>query len=165
MWASTAMAAPKKGRFCSVSDYRAVNKQIEKVLGVMPDQEAGMADLWGVIYFGKLDMLQGCWQMPLVMMDNLSNLVWLEPTESCKAASTAKRFLSWCKTFGIPEVWVSDAASHFKNLVKTLEGALRVEHRFTVANLPWSNGTCERMMREVVRALKAILQERRDIRD
>ena len=50
---------------------------------------------------------------------------------------------------GVPEVWVSDTASHFKNRVmKTLEGALRVEHRFTVANLPWSNGTCERMMRD-----------------
>ena len=50
--------------------------------------------------------------------------------------------------------------------MKTLEGALRVEHRCAMANSPWSNGTCERMMREVVRALKAILQEeRRDIRE
>ena len=53
---------------------------------------------------------------------------------------------------------VSDTGSHFKNRVmKTLEGALRVEHRFAVDNSPWSNGTCKRMMREVVRALKAIL--------
>ena len=62
---------------------------------------------------------------------------------------------------------MSDPASHFKNrVVKTLEGVLRVGHRFAVANSPWSNGTCERMMREVVRALKAILQEeRRAIRE
>ena len=60
---------------------------------------------------------------------------------------------------------VIDTASHFKNRVmKTLQGAQRVEIRFAVANSHWSNGTCERMMREVVRALKAILQEeRRDI--
>ena len=60
MWASTTMAAPKKGGFCLVSDYRAVNKQIEKVPGVMPNQEAKMADLRGAI-----DMLQGYWQIPL----------------------------------------------------------------------------------------------------
>ena len=32
--------------------------------------------------------------------------------------------------------------------MKTLEGALRVKHMFAVANSPWSNGTCERIMRE-----------------
>ena len=103
----------------------------------------------------------------LVIMDDLSNFVWLEPMESCTAAPTAKYLLRWCKTLGAPEVWVSATASYFKNRVmKALEGALRVEHRFAVANSPWSNGTCERMMREMVRALKAILQEEgRDIRE
>ena len=48
-----------------MSDYRAVNKQIEKVAGVMPNQETEMADLQGTTYFGKLDMLQGYWKMPL----------------------------------------------------------------------------------------------------
>ena len=32
----------------------------------MPNQEAEMADLRGAACFGKLDMLQGYWQMPLV---------------------------------------------------------------------------------------------------
>ena len=60
---------------------------------------------------------------------------------------------------------VSDTASHFKNCaMKTLEGALRVEHRFAMANLPRSNGKYEWMMREVMRALKTIWQEeKRDI--
>ena len=53
------MAAPKKGRFSLVSDYRAVNKQIKKVPSVMPNQEAEMADLRGAPFFGKLHMLQG----------------------------------------------------------------------------------------------------------
>ena len=35
---------------------------------------------------------------------------------------------------------MSDTASHFKNrVIKMLEGALRVEHRFAVTNSPWSN--------------------------
>ena len=62
---------------------------------------------------------------------------------------------------------MSDTGSHFKNrLMKTLKEALRVEHRFAVSNSPWSNGTFERVMREMVRALKTILQEeRRHIRE
>ena len=67
----------------------------------------------------------------------------------------------WSKTLGVPEVWVSNTASHFKNrAMKTLEGALRVEYGSAVANSPWLNGTCEGIMRGVVRTLKAILQIR-----
>ena len=54
LWASVAMAVHKKGEFCVVSDYRAVNKQIEKVRGVMPNQEAEMANLWGPHVSGRL---------------------------------------------------------------------------------------------------------------
>ena len=98
-------------------------------------------------------------------MEDLSNFVWLETTESCTAASTAKHLLRWYETLGMPEVWKGSTASHFKNpVMKTLVGALRVDHRFAVASLPWSNGTCERMMRDVVRASKAILQGRCNIR-
>ena len=45
-----------------------------------------------------------------VLMDDLSNFVWLEPTESCTAAVTVQYLLTWCKTLGPPEVWVSDTA-------------------------------------------------------
>ena len=42
-----------------------------------------------------------------------------------------------------------------------LEKSLGVKRRFSVANSPWSNGTCERMMRELVRTLKAMIHEKR----
>ena len=42
-----------------MSDYRTMNKQIEVVSGVMPNQEAEMVDLRRARCFGKLDMLQG----------------------------------------------------------------------------------------------------------
>ena len=48
----------------------------------------------------------------LVMMDNMSNWVWLEPSEAC---TTAQHLLAWCKTIGDPDVWVSDTACNFKN--------------------------------------------------
>ena len=64
VWASAAMAKPKKGGFRLVSYNRAVNKKIEKVPGVVPNQEAEMAALRGATCFGKLDM-QGYWQLSL----------------------------------------------------------------------------------------------------
>ena len=48
-----------------VGDFRAVNKQVEKVPSVMPDQEASMAKLTAARFFGSMDMLQGYWQCPL----------------------------------------------------------------------------------------------------
>ena len=62
---SAAMATPKKGEFCLVSDYRAVNRQIETIPGVMPNQGAEMADLRGATCFGKLYMLQRYRQISL----------------------------------------------------------------------------------------------------
>ena len=59
------MATPKKGSYRLVSDYRAVNKMVENVPAVMPNQEASMAKLSNAVCFGSLDMLQGYWQMPL----------------------------------------------------------------------------------------------------
>ncbi|CAM9641680.1 unnamed protein product, partial [Sphacelaria rigidula] len=98
----------------------------------------------------------------LVIMDDLSNFVALEPVAVCTAESTAASLLNWCKTLGVPRVWVSDTATHFKNaILARLREALRVDHQFAVAYSPWSNGTCERMVKEAVRALRSILLEQR----
>ena len=64
VWASPAMAVPKRDTFRLVSDYQAVNAQIEQFPGGMPSQE-DMKELLGANCFGKLDLLQGYWQMPL----------------------------------------------------------------------------------------------------
>ena len=62
----------------------------------------------------------------------------------------------------MPRVWVSDTATHFKNAILTrLREALRVDHQFTVAYSPWSNGTCERAVKEEVRSHRSILFEQR----
>ena len=56
--------------------------------------------------------------------------------------------------------WVSDNATHFRNrVVRKLENALGVEHRFSVVNSAWTNGTVERMMREAIHGEKAMLNE------
>ena len=57
---------------------------------------------------------------------------------------------------------MSDTAPHLKNqMIAALEKSLGINRRFSVANLPWSNRTCERMMREVVLTSKAMIQEER----
>ena len=62
----------------------------------------------------------------------------------------------------VPRVWVSYTATHFKNrVIAKLSDALKVDNRLAVAYTPWSNRTCERMVREVVRALKSVLSEQR----
>ena len=74
----------------------------------------------------------------LVIMDDLSNFVSLEPAEAFTAEVTAKYLLNWCKTMGVPRVWVSDTATHFKNrVIAQLGDALKVDHR-SVAYTPWS---------------------------
>ncbi|CAM9817241.1 unnamed protein product [Sphacelaria rigidula] len=95
-------------------------------------------------------------------MDDLSNFVALEPVAVCTAGSTAASSLNWCKTLGVPRVWVSDTATHFKNAILVrLREALHVDHQFAVAYFPWSNGTCERMVKAAVRGLRSLLLKQR----
>ena len=57
------MAVPTRDTFRLVSDYQAVNSQVEQSPGVMSNQE-DMRELLEAKCFGKLDLLQGYWQMP-----------------------------------------------------------------------------------------------------
>ena len=80
---------------------------------------------------------RGGFRYILVIMDDLSNFVSMEPVEVCTAEATAAPLLTWCKTLGMPRVWVSDTATHFKNAILTrLREALRVDHQFAVAYSP-----------------------------
>ncbi|CAM9972913.1 unnamed protein product, partial [Sphacelaria rigidula] len=98
----------------------------------------------------------------LDIMDDLSNFVWLKPTEVWTADVTVKHLLHWCRTLGVPRVWASDTATHFKNrAIAQLSDALEVQHQFAVAYTPWSNGACERMVKEFIRALRSISSEQR----
>ena len=73
----------------------------------------------------------------------------------------AQHLLTWCKTVvGVPEVWVSDTASHFKNhMMAALEKSVGVDKRFSVANSPWSNDICERMMQSMVEVQSQLHEE------
>lgn len=62
----------------------------------------------------------------------------------------------------VPCAWISATAFRLRNYVlATLRDALKVKHQFAVPYSPWTNGTCELMVRGVVRILKSILSEER----
>ena len=58
------------------------------------------------------------------MMDDLSDFVSLKPAEACTAEVTAQHLLRWCKTMGVPRVWVSGTATLFKSGVYQAVGLL-----------------------------------------
>lgn len=98
----------------------------------------------------------------LVLKEDITGFVMLEPASAANAENAAAGLQRWCTTLGVPSVLVSDTATHFKNhLLAKLTTLLGVDHRFAVANSPWSNGTVENVMKEVLRVLKALLVEYR----
>ena len=99
-------------------------------------------------------------QYVLVILEDVSGYTWLQPSRARTANGTMEDFVRWCATFGPPTTWASDNATHFGNrVVRKLAKALGVEHRFSVANSAWTNGTVERMMCEVIHGAKAMLNE------
>ena len=98
----------------------------------------------------------------LVLKDDLSHLVELIPTVTAEAKEAVDACLKWFSRFGIPDVIITDQGTHFKNqLVARLTTLMGIEHHFTTAYCPWSNGTIERMNREIIRLLRALRSEYR----
>ena len=117
------------------------------------------------LYMGKsavdvgVDAADG-FQYVLLILEDVSGYKWLRPSRACTANGIVEELVGWFATFRPPTTWVSDNATHFRNrVVRNLAKSLGVEHRFSVANSAWTNGTVERMMREVIHGAKAMLNE------
>ena len=99
-------------------------------------------------------------QYVLVVLEDVSGYTWLRPSRARTANGIVEELVRWCATFGLPTTWVSDNGTRFHNRVmRKLVKALDVEHRLSVANSAWTNGTVERVMREVIHGVKAMLNE------
>ncbi|CAM9136518.1 unnamed protein product, partial [Laminaria digitata] len=98
----------------------------------------------------------------LVLKEDITGFVMLEPASAANAENAAAGLQRWCTTLGVPSVLVSDTATHYKNqLLAKVTTLVGVDRRFAVANSPWTNGTVENVIKEVVRLLKALLVEYR----
>ncbi|CAM9167047.1 unnamed protein product [Sphacelaria rigidula] len=168
VWARAASATPEKSCFRWMGAYKTGEEvprpHKEVVHGARPGK---------VLHFSFLSVSEGGplgdadldegdpFKYVLVRMDDPSDFVRLEPAESCTAATTVKHLLTWCKALGPQEGGISDTASQYENrVVRVLEQAL-MDRRFVVANSRLSYRECERMMRDIVRTLKVIMQEGR----
>lgn len=66
----------------------------------------------------------------------------------------------WQHTFTVPLYWVSDQGAHFINdVMKTMSEAFNIQHHPTVADSPWVNGTVERLNRDILCVVRAMLGE------
>lgn len=90
-------------------------------------------------------------QYVLVVLEDGSGCTWRRPSKVCKVQGIVEEFVRMCATFGSPTTRVSDNATHFRNrVVRKKAKTLDVEHRVSVANSAWTNGSVKRVMREVI---------------
>jgi len=84
----------------------------------------------------------------------------LVPSERTDRAVVVHALVDWYKRFGVAETHVRDKDSHFKNkVVAELNDILKTKHHFTTAYSPKSNGTVERVNREIMKVLRSLVSE------
>ncbi|TYZ69491.1 hypothetical protein PybrP1_001835 [[Pythium] brassicae (nom. inval.)] len=112
---------------------------------------------WDFLFMGES---LGPLKYLLVLKDGLSHLCELVACSVPTAAVAAEAILDWHKRFGAPTVWVSDNGAHFKNAVmQELSVKLKARQEFVPAYTPWKNGTVERLNRDVLQVIRALLLE------
>ena len=112
---------------------------------------------WDFISMGKSF---GTCKYLLVLKDEATHFTELVPCDEPTAEVAASAMLDWHSRFGSPQIWISDQGTHFKNQVMAeLNRRLKTRQEFTVAYCPWTNGTVERVNRDIVQVAKALLLE------
>ncbi|GMF48756.1 unnamed protein product [Phytophthora fragariaefolia] len=96
----------------------------------------------------------------LVLKDHATHYCELVVCDTADSAVATTAILDWHSRFGVPPAWVSDNGSHFKNeVVAELLRRLKSHQTFTVAYSPWINGTVERVNRDILQVLRAMIME------
>ncbi|KAE8877505.1 hypothetical protein PF003_g38398 [Phytophthora fragariae] len=122
-----------------------------------------------LLHFDYLTMVEGEGGLKyvLVLKDGMSGYVELVACLQATADTAYRALIDWFKRFGVVHQWASDQGAHFRNqIIEQLQRALGEHHHFVTAYTPWANGTVEVVNREVLKAMKALLSERRlSVRD
>ncbi|POM77265.1 Hypothetical protein PHPALM_5378 [Phytophthora palmivora] len=96
----------------------------------------------------------------LVLKDHATHFCELVVGDAADSAVATAAILDWHSRFGAPPMWVSDNGSHFKNeVVAELSRRLKSQQHFTLAYSPWINGSVERVNRDILQVLRAMLLE------
>ncbi|GMF64573.1 unnamed protein product [Phytophthora lilii] len=115
-----------------------------------------------VLHFDFLFMGEsyGDTQYVLVLKDELTHYCELIACDAPTSSVTAAAILDWAKRFGLPAMWVSDNGTHFKNkLMDNLRDRVKALHTFVPVYTPWVNGTIERINRDILQVMRALLLE------
>ena len=95
----------------------------------------------------------------LVLKDKFSGYVELIPCESPNSVKAAESIGWWIARFTKPKYLMSDRGTHFTaKLIHELSKFFNIEHHFTTAYCPWSNGSVERVNRDIKGLLKVMVQ-------
>jgi transposase InsO family protein len=96
----------------------------------------------------------------LVVRDDFSGFCTLTPAESCTARVVVDSLLSWFANFGVVRHIVSDRGSSFTaDVIRQLVEHLHVDWHFVTAHASRANGSIERLNRDVLAALRAMVSE------
>uniref|UniRef100_H3GL52 Integrase catalytic domain-containing protein n=1 Tax=Phytophthora ramorum TaxID=164328 RepID=H3GL52_PHYRM len=96
----------------------------------------------------------------LVLKDELTHFCELVPADSAGSEVVVASILDWFKRFGLPESWESDNGSYFKaEVMARLCERLKANQSFVPVYTPWINGTVERINRDILQVLRAMILE------
>ena len=102
----------------------------------------------------------------LMLVDRFTRRVMFFPAVAATAIIAARAIITWSAQFGLPEWWISDGGSHFKNeVLRELAECLGVEHHITLAYCPWANGGVEVVGKDLLWTCRALLSEFRSAVD
>ena len=96
----------------------------------------------------------------LMVRDDHPDYKWLFPFPTTNAFNAASALVEWCAAFGVPNGFMSDGPTHFRNeTLRLLCKSLRVKRHFTLPYTPWSNVAVERLGKELLRVFRAVTSE------
>ncbi|OWZ15878.1 hypothetical protein PHMEG_00010406 [Phytophthora megakarya] len=143
-----------------VSRFTKRGKDGQKTLGVGETIECDERN--GVLHFDFLYLGEsfGDSKYVLVLKDHATHFVELVICDNANSSVTAEAILAWHSRFGAPPLWISDNGSHFKNeVISELRRRLKSQQTFTPAYCPWINGSVERVNRDILQVLRAMILE------
>jgi transposase InsO family protein len=96
----------------------------------------------------------------IVIIDSFTRWVELYPSRDATAAEAVKALISYIKTFGQPSQLLSDNGTQYANqVVAELCTILGTEHIRTVAHSHQENAIVERVNKEILRHLRALVND------
>lgn len=143
-------------RSCLICKHVKAPRQIQRPYGpTFTATTRNQALHWDFTYLGDTF---GEAKYVLVLKDSLTHFCDLFPCFSPTAYVAAEALIDWYKRYGCPTILISDQGVHFRNqTVDNFCARLKIERSFSPVYSPWLNGTVERVIRDLLQVLRALL--------